>query len=479
MKKINELFFLRPWAIKEDLLSPMSEIVERHLAGKKLSKEEIEAATQKTGKGIKTDYEVANGVARIPIYGVIAKRASLVNGVSQPKGTSVEEIARNFRAAVKDDTVQAIALDIDSPGGSVDGISELSDMIYAACHGSKKKKDVYAYANGQMCSAAYWIGSAAEKIFATKSTEVGSIGVYAVMTDWTVANHNEGIKREVIKAGRHKAAGHPDKPITEEDRAVVQGEVNEYYKLFTEAVMQNRNMAREEIEKVATGKVFIGSQALDAGLIDGIEEIDSVFEGGPGGSMAQAAAPAKADIEQEAGIETGSQPSKQEEVNDMDLTKLTLEEFRAARADLVSQLVTEGIVQGKAEAKAEAETFVTSAKEKESARIAGIRGLAKTIGGVDAAALEAIEKGSSVEEAEKDLKAAKLNVLKEAAPAPLGGGNSAEEHQALEALSHDEKCAKAWEMNLGGCRDEFSSVGSFKSFVKYHNNGSVVLPAKK
>lgn len=475
MKKINELFFMRPWAVKEDLLSPMADIVERHLANLKLSKEDIEAATQKSSKGIKPDYEVMNGVARIPIYGVIAKRASLVNGVSQPQGTSVEEIAKNFRAAVKDESVKAIALDIDSPGGSVDGILELSDTIYAACQGPKQKKEVYAYANGQMCSAAYWIGSAANKIYATKSTEVGSIGVYAVMTDWTVANHNEGIKREVIKAGKHKATGHPDKPITEEDRAVVQSEVNEYYKLFTDAVAKHRGMTREAIEQVATGRVFIGSQALDAGLIDGIDEIDSVFEGAQEGARAQAAEVPKAAIEQGAGIEAGSQPTQQEEENAMDLTKLTLEEFRAARADLANQLIAEGQATGKAEA----ETVAKDARDKESARVAGIRALAKTIEGVESTALECIETGKSVEDSEKAMKDAKLAALKRAAPAPLGGGNAAEEGADLESLPHDEKCAKMWEKNVSGCRDEFSSLGSFKAFTKYHGKGAIRISDKK
>lgn len=470
MKKVNELFFMRPWAVKEDLLTPMADIIDRHLSGKKLSKEEIEAASAKAGKPIKPDYEVVNGVARIPIYGVIAKRASMVNQVSQPEGTSVEEIAKNFKAAIKDESVSLIALDIDSPGGSVDGVSEISDLIYAyraKTAGKMGAKEVYAYANGQMCSAAYWIGSAASMIYATKSTEVGSIGVYAVMTDWTVANHNAGVKREVIKAGRNKATGHPDKPMTEEDRAVVQDEVNTYYKLFTETVMRNRRMGLDRIDKVATGKVFIGSQALDAGLIDGIAEIDSALDGPENAKTVRVEEPA-------AGITAGNGEQKTQEGETMDLKALTLDELKVARPDLLATLAKDERDAGFAAGKASAEQDASQKAEAEKARVTGILNVAKTLGGVDEAALACIQKGEPVAEAEKSMKAAKLDALAKSAPTPLGGGNSADASQiAASDLPVEEKAEKLWA--LEETRKDFTTKEALVGYLKAKEKGQVKI----
>ena len=458
MKKINEMFFLRPWAIKEDFLSPISEILERHASGQKLNFDEIFTAETRAGKSSKPSYEVIGGVARIPIYGVIAKRASMVNRISQPEGTSTEEVAKNFKAALKDESVKSIALDIDSPGGSVDGVSELSDLIYNA----KRKKEVVAYASGQMCSAAYWIGSAANKIYATKSTEVGSIGVYAVMTDWSVANHNEGVKREVVKAGKYKAAGHPDKPMTQEDRAVVQDGVDQYFKLFTDAVSRNRGMNAQAVEQVATGRTFIGSQALDAGLIDGIAEIDSVLEGSENTFRVE---------EPTAGNIAGNEQTKTQE-EDMDLQKLTLDELKVARPDLLSAFGATEREAGAASAKATAETEASQKAEAGKNRVNGILKSAQAIGGVEEAAIKAINDGELVESAENSMKAAKLDLLQKNSPPPLGGGNS-ETSQSIEAsdLPVEEKAEKLWAMET--TRKDFSTREALVGYLKAVARGSV------
>ena len=460
MKKINELFFMRPWAVKEDLISRMAEVVARHMDGKKLSREEIDAVAKKEPRAGKPDYEVKNGVAVINVSGVISKRMSLIHEISPGSGTSVEMIKKNIKAAMEDAAVKSIALNVDSPGGSVDGVPELSDYIF----GLRGKKKITAYADGQMDSAAYWIGSAAEKIYSTKSSEVGSIGVYSVMTDWSVANHNEGVKREVIKAGRHKATGHPDKPMTAEDRQVVQDEVNEYYRLFTDAVARNRGMAPEDIEKVATGKVFIGSQALDAGLIDGIMDIDSVLEGSEDAMRVE---------EQAAGITAGNdQEQQQQEEETMDLKALTLDELKVARPDLLVAVANDAKAAGLEEGKAAAEKEALAKSEAESARVTGILKAAQTIGNVGEAALECITKGEKVEDAEKSMKAAKLDSIAQAAPAPLGGGNSSDASQ-IEAseIPVEEKAEKLWA--LESTKKEFSSKEALLGYLKGQQKGQI------
>lgn len=340
------------------------------------------------GKAAAPDYEVINGTARIPVYGIISKRARLIHRNSSP-GTSTLEIERDLKAALDDPQVRDIVLDIDSPGGGVDGVLELSDMIYA-CRGKKK---IVAYANGDMCSAAYWIGSAAEKIYASRGSDVGSIGVYSAVYDYSVANHNAGVKTEVIKAGRNKAAGHPDKPLTPEDRQVIQKRIDHIYDLFVEAVARNRGISADDVMEVATGDVFIGQEALDVGLVDGICTFDSLFSGQPArntapGKKTTAAAdgqgPEGLDIDKTA---ENAEKHNQEEAM-FDVKTATPDQLKAENKGLADALIAEGKTAGAAEAKA-----------AELKRTEGI--IANTPKGMESLALEAIKSGASVEEAQK------------------------------------------------------------------------------
>jgi len=403
MKKPNEIFFMRAWAIKEDMLKIMSEVMERHLKGEKLTKEEIEAKTRAKKKP-EADYEVVNGTAFIPIQGVISKRMSLFSEVSQ-NGTSTVEIARNVKAAMKDPAVKRVVFDIDSPGGSVDGVQELSDLIF----GFRGEKPMTAYADGLMASAAYWIGSAADEIYATKSTEVGSIGVYSVVRDFSVAEHNAGIKTEIIKAGKHKAAGHPSKALTEDERQVIQEEVNAHYELFTESVARNRGMEMEDVLSVATGRVFIGKKAQELGLIDGIDLIESES--------------------QEINAKTKSEiTTTEKEADEMDIKTLTLDEVKRDRPDLIERLSEEfgaRLESAKKEAteiarKKGADEGVVS----ERSRILSILKKSSEIKEVDEAAMEAIEKGLPALEAENKMKDKKLAVLHAGSQKPLGPGEN-------------------------------------------------------
>jgi signal peptide peptidase SppA len=376
----------------------------------------------------------ANGVARIPIYGVIAKRASMVNGISQNLGTSIEEVRRDFNAAISDTAVKTIVLDVDSPGGSVDGVAEMSDMIFNA----RGKKPIVAYADGMMASAAYWLASAADKIYASKSSEVGSIGVYAVVSDYSVANHVAGIKTEVIKAGKHKAAGHPDKPMTEEDKAVIQEDVNDYYDLFTNAISRNRGMTMEEVLKVATGKTFIGQKALDVGLVDGIDHIESAlgslqsgnngkqiksssieakktkclncenefwFGAEPETAMGAVKCPKCGVIVDQTGVVLDGRKNKEED-SDMEMKSLTLEAIRAERPDLAEALIEETKIANA--------TAVEAAVKAETVRILGINDKTKSyldVEGINDLVKASIEKGESIEIAEKGFMAKKLEVM--------------------------------------------------------------------
>lgn len=465
MKKINDVFFLRPWAIKEDVLAVMIEIVERHLKGEKLSHEEIIARIGSDKKD-SPDYEVINGVAQIPVYGIIAKRMSMVNGISQPRGTSVEEIERNFTKAVKDDNVEKILLDIDSPGGSVDGIDELSELIYE----SRGTKPIIAFANGMMASAAYYIGSAADKVYASKSAEVGSIGVYTVLQDLSVMAHNMGMKTEIIRAGKYKATGHPLKPLTEDDRAVVQTEIDKYFELFTDAIKRNRGFAVDEVAAVANGKVFIGREAVEMGLVDGIERFDTLLRSAGKSSPKTSSATAKAASGVQIDKDKTQQPINQEE--NMDITIESLKANHKAVADaLIAEGKQVGITEGKAVGLAEGEVIgAQKAKDAEALRVKTI--MEAMPQGMEAVALSAIKEAKTAEET-KDMY---LKAMKKEAPSSPGA-NADPAAATPSNLSIEEKAGQEFDKDPA-LQAEFGKKEDYIRFKKAEAEGRIKILKK-
>jgi signal peptide peptidase SppA len=264
-----------PWAILPEKLLDIQAIYAAHLLGEKIDITAIEA---KLGKPLNNNnkslgYTIIDGVAVIPIDGVISKRMNLFTQISG--GVSTQLLQSDFAAALEDPLAHSILLLIDSPGGSIDGLQQAADDIRAA----RGVKPVYAFADGLMASAAYWIGSAAEKVFsASDTTAVGSIGVIAKHTDYSKSQERDGLKVTDIYAGKYKAVGSPDAPLSDEGRAVLQSQVDHAYSVFVDAVAKNRGVpTRTVLDKMADGRIFIGKQAVEAGLVDGIASMPEVI----------------------------------------------------------------------------------------------------------------------------------------------------------------------------------------------------------
>jgi len=226
------------------------------------------------------EFEAASGRGRsqfsktaiLPLYGVISQRMNLLAEYSG--GTSTDLFGRWFDDAMADETVSRIVLDVDSPGGSVYGIAELSNKIYKA----RGTKPILAVANSLMASAAYWVASAADEIFVTAGGEVGSVGVIAVHVDQSKANENAGINVSYITAGEHKADGNPDAPLTDDARAFIQSRVNEYYEKFTSDVARFRGKDKSYVQaSFGKGRVFGASQAIKVGMADKIGSLEYVM----------------------------------------------------------------------------------------------------------------------------------------------------------------------------------------------------------
>jgi len=255
-----------PWAILPEKYIQIREIYYRHLAGEHADLAAIEAQLGRPLANEAKPYVVENGVAVVSIEGVIAKRMDLFMDISG--GVSTQTVARNFVTAVGDSEVHSILLNIDSPGGEVDGTHELAQTIFR----SRGQKPIIALANGMMASAAYWIGAAADRIFsAGKTTQMGSIGVVATHIDRSKRNEMMGLKITEITAGRYKRTVSSNKPLTREGEDLLQSDVDQMYSIFVDEVAQFRGVSVEKVlSDMADGRVFIGQKAIDAGLADGL-----------------------------------------------------------------------------------------------------------------------------------------------------------------------------------------------------------------
>jgi capsid assembly protease len=264
-----------PWAITPTMLQEIQRIYSSHLhRSEKIDLSAIEAATGKKLDNSLNGSYVTDGVAVIPMFGVIGKRMNLLTQISG--GVSTEVIGNDFLSALNDPAVKGIVLHIDSPGGTVDGTQQLADLIAA----NRGAKPVVACADGMMCSAAYWIGSAADSInMADLTTDVGSIGVVASHMDISQWEEKQGVKTTEITAGRYKRAVSQYQPLSTEGAAMIQEEVDQIYGIFVEGVAANRGVTAEDvIANMADGRCFLGAKALEAGLVDSVATLAETIQ---------------------------------------------------------------------------------------------------------------------------------------------------------------------------------------------------------
>lgn len=216
---------------------------------------------------------VVDGVAHIPVSGPMMKQVPCIFDLLGIEACSTEVAREQLAAALCDPMVESIQLDIDSPGGTVSGTAALANDI-AAIRG---EKPIVAHVPDMACSAALWVATQADRIIAGESAVIGSIGVYSVINDVSAAYAKKGIKTNVISSHPLKGIGVEGSEVTDEQLADVNREIDEISDVFVAAVAKGRGMAIEDVQKLATGQVWIGAIAMELGLVD---EIDGAGESG-------------------------------------------------------------------------------------------------------------------------------------------------------------------------------------------------------
>lgn len=223
------------------------------------------------GRDKRKPFEIVNGIAIIPVHGQLSKRSGIFDSFFG--FTSYELLSGLLSQALDDSDVNAILLDIDSPGGEVAGLFDLADEIFAA----RDKKPIWAVANEEAFSAAYAIASSASKLFVSRTSGIGSIGVIASHVDQSSFDEKEGVKITTIFAGKRKNDLNPHQPLSSEAAEILQTEINRLYDMFTKLVARNRKITNATVRNTEAG-LFFGSEGISLGLADDILTLPQVLE---------------------------------------------------------------------------------------------------------------------------------------------------------------------------------------------------------
>lgn len=278
MLRLLAEFYTTPWALDPAIHSQMEMIIERWASGIKLSAEQVQAAVgpapQVAAERRAQASRASDGaVAVIPVYGVLTHRAH-AKSISTPM-TSTEELAMQIRNAVASPDVSSIVLDVDSPGGSVFGVQEVSDTIMSL----RGSKPIIAVANAQAASGAYWIASQADELVVTPSGAVGSIGAFMAHDDKSEKYAKDGVKRTFVYAGKYKVEGHDTGPLEGEGLAHAQNMVDTFYSAFVRAVAKGRGVSVEAVRgaEFGEGRMVLARQAVAGGMANRVATLEQVI----------------------------------------------------------------------------------------------------------------------------------------------------------------------------------------------------------
>lgn len=259
-----------PWAIVPEKLLEIQAIYAAHMRGDKIDVAGIEARLGRPLANEQRAYSVeSGGVGLLPAIGIMSPRANLLMQVSG--GISTSMLTRQIETMRSDPRVRAALIQIDSPGGNALAVP----AAVAALRALAAEKPTVVVGEGTVASAAYWLGSAANALFIEGETDmVGSIGVY-MRAEWSKPSDTS---RE-FAAGRYKRLSLNGEPPSADAIADVQQRLDYLYGVFVDAVAQHRGVSADMVlEHMADGRVFIGQQAVDAGLVDGFSTVDAMLD---------------------------------------------------------------------------------------------------------------------------------------------------------------------------------------------------------
>jgi signal peptide peptidase SppA len=218
-------------------------------------------------------YAVAdNSIAVVPVVGPLVARGDWLTALFG--ASTYGELGETFEAALADPSVRGVVMEIDSPGGEVAGMFDLVDRLVSLRRAADKP--VWAVASDSATSAAYAIASAAERIYVTRTGEVGSVGILAAHLDQSGADSQAGLSWTFVYAGEHKIDGNPHQPLSDPARAAIQEDVDALYLELVDLVARNRRMSPDAV-RATEAAVYRGRAGVSIGLADRIGTVETAL----------------------------------------------------------------------------------------------------------------------------------------------------------------------------------------------------------
>lgn len=204
-------------------------------------------------------------IGLIHINGVITTEKNEMNAFMPTGGTDSETVVQQLDEARKDNNIKAVVIRVNSPGGSAAASQEIFQAITRFKTTGRK---VIVSMGDVAASGGYYVSAPADIIYANAASLTGSIGVIMQIMNYEGLFEKIGLDDVTLKAGKYKDIGNPMRPMTDEEKAILQNILTEVHTQFKEAVMEGRGMTQDEVNKIATGEIWSGRQAKEKKLVD-------------------------------------------------------------------------------------------------------------------------------------------------------------------------------------------------------------------
>lgn len=254
---ISKLFY-EPVLITPQKHAALVQVIEAHMSGHLVATKEDQPA----------DYDdemmTIGNASIIPVHGVIDQH--IPDSPSGGTGCDLAKLRKQIAIAHADDAVERLIFDFRTPGGSARGVAETARAILDVTD-----KETIAFTDDQCCSAGLWLAAQCQRFYSTSSSAVGSVGVWCAYLDVSRKLANDGVAVEAFSAGKYKLLGASWKPMTTEEKEIIQGQIDRIYVQFKAAMNEQREVADQNF---GNGLVFDGEQAAELGFTDGV--VDSL-----------------------------------------------------------------------------------------------------------------------------------------------------------------------------------------------------------